>query len=82
MESKNAERLQQAGRPGAAEPSGPMPPLYTVTEVANYLHVSRSTVYRLIEDGSLRGTRIGQALRFTPDNIRELIALGSIDRGA
>lgn len=31
MESKNAERLQQAGRPGAAESSGPMPPLYTVT---------------------------------------------------
>ena len=26
--------------------------------------------------------RIGQALRFTPDNIRELIALGSVDRGA
>ena len=51
MESKNAERLQQAGRPGAAEPSDPMPPLYTVTEVADYLHVSRSTVYRLIEDG-------------------------------
>lgn len=44
--------------------------------------VSRSTVYRLIEDGSLHGTRIGQALRFTPDNIRELIALGSVDRGA
>ena len=43
MESKNAERLQQAGRPGAAEPSGPMPPLYTVTEVADYLHVSRSS---------------------------------------
>ena len=80
MKSKNAERLQQAGRSGAAEPSGPMPPLYTVTEVADYLHVSRSTVYRLIEDGSLRGTRIGQALRFTPDNIRELIALGSVDR--
>ena len=65
MECKNAERLQHAGRSGAAEPSGPMPPLYTVTEVADYLHVSRSTVYRLIEDGSLHGTRIGQALRFT-----------------
>ena len=53
-----------------------------MTEVADYLHVSRSTVYRLIDDGSLRGTRIGQALRFTPDNIRELIALGSVDRDA
>ena len=82
LDCKNAERLQHAGRSGAAEPSGPMPPLYTVTEVADYLHVSRSTVYRLIEDGSLHGTRIGQALRFTPDNIRELIALGSVDRGA
>lgn len=82
MESKRPERLQQARRPGAAEPSGHMPPLYTVTEAADYLHVSRSTVYRLIEDGSLRGARIGQALRFTPDNIRELIALGSVDRGA
>lgn len=53
MKSKNAERLQQAGRSGAAEPSGPMPPLYTVTEVADYLHVSRSTVYRVFGNGFL-----------------------------
>ena len=64
MKSKNAERLQQAGRSGAAEPSGPMPPLYTVTEVADYLHVSRSTVYRLIEDGSLC---VSSRLRFSKE---------------
>ena len=82
MENKSINRVRQEGRPSIDTANDAMPPLYTVTEVADYLHVSRSTVYRLIEDGSLRGTRIGQALRFTPDNIRELIALGSVDRGA
>ena len=79
QERRTAAACRALGCGGAF---GPHAALYTVTEVADYLHVSRSTVYRLIEDGSLHGTRIGQALRFTPDNIRELIALGSVDRGA
>lgn len=82
MEGKNINRNRQKALAGEGAREEAMPPLYTVTEVADYLHVSRSTVYRLIEDGSLRGTRIGQALRFTPGNIRDLIALGSVDRGA
>lgn len=80
MEGNNIDRVRQEGRPDIDTTNDAMPPLYTATEIADYLHVSRSTVYRLIKDGSLRGTRIGQALRFAPDNIRELIALGSVGR--
>ena len=80
MEDSNIDRVQKEGRPDIDTTNDAMPPLYTATEIADYLHVSRSTVHRLIEDGSLRGTSIGQALRFTPDNIRELNALESIDR--
>ena len=80
MEDNNINRVRKEGRPDIDTTNDAMPPLYTATEIADYLHVSRSTVHRLIEDGSLRGTSIGQALRFTPDNIRELNALESIDR--
>lgn len=46
-----------------------MPLLFTITEVAKYLQVSNTTVYRLIKDGALCGVRIGQSLRFTRKNI-------------
>lgn len=47
--------------------------LFTINELAKYLQVSSTTVYRLIEDGALTGTRIGQSLRFTRKNIEDLL---------
>ena len=37
--------------------------------------MSTTTVYRLIKDGALTGTRIGQSLRFTRKNIEDLVEL-------
>lgn len=49
------------------------PALFTVSDVANYLQVSNSTVYRLIRDGSLSGIKVGQSLRFTRKNIEDML---------
>jgi excisionase family DNA binding protein len=55
-------------------------PLYTVSEVAEYLQVSPSTVYRMVQDGRLMGMKLGNTIRFTPDNLAQMIkdnAIGS-----
>ena len=66
----------------AIEERGPfesMPLLFTITEVAKYLQVSNTTVYRLIKDGALCGVRIGQSLRFTRKNIEDLLECCAVD---
>lgn len=54
-------------------------PLFTIRDLAGYLQVSTTTVYRLIKDGTLTGTRIGQSLRFTRKNIEDLLELCAFD---
>ena len=44
-------------------PKKALAPLYTVSEVAEYLQVSPSTVYRMIQDGRLSGVRVGHGRR-------------------
>jgi excisionase family DNA binding protein len=46
----------------------------TVSEVAEYLHVHRITIYRLIEKGRLRPFRIGRVWRFERKALEALIA--------
>lgn len=50
-------------------------PLFTIKDLDTYLQVSTTTVCRLIKDGALTGTRIGQSLRFTRKNIEDLVEL-------
>lgn len=47
--------------------------LYTITDLSLYLKVSTSTIYRMINDGALRGSRIGRSLRFTKKNIEDML---------
>ena len=54
-------------------------PLYTADQVAAYLHVHRNTVYRYLREGRLRGVRIGQCYRFTPDNVNDFVASCMVD---
>ena len=54
-------------------------PLFTIRDLAGYLQVSTTTVYRLIKDGALTGTRIGQSLRFTRKNIEDLLEACAVD---
>jgi excisionase family DNA binding protein len=41
----------------------------TVTELADYLRVHRSTVYRLLKNGKLPAFRVGSDWRFTTQAI-------------
>ena len=67
-------------QPFAAEDKfAPLDPLYTISEVAEYLNVSKATVYRLLNDGSLKGVRVGQGLRFTQTNITDFLATCEVD---
>jgi excisionase family DNA binding protein len=42
----------------------PAPDLMTIDEVAQYLHVNRSTVLRLLKTGSLPGFKVARSWRF------------------
>jgi excisionase family DNA binding protein len=64
-----------------AAPAG-LEPLYSIKEVAAYLQVSTTTVYRLIRDGALRGVRVGQSVRFTRGNIQEFLEGCAFDANA
>jgi excisionase family DNA binding protein len=51
--------------------------LYTTTEVARVLHLSRTTVYTLINDGSLRPVHIGRSCRITRAELERFV--GELD---
>jgi len=48
--------------------------LLTVDDVAERLHVSRTTVYRLVESRRLRSYRIGRQIRFNKSDIDSYLA--------
>ncbi len=66
---------------GKEAPAG-LEPLFSIREVAAYLQVSTSTVYRLIRDGALRGVRVGQPVRFTRGNIQDFLEGCAFDANA
>lgn len=43
----------------------------TVREVAEYLRLSESTVYRLVQDGEIPGRKIGGTWRFSKQSLDE-----------
>ncbi len=45
-------------------------PLWTAEDVAAFLRVSLSMVYKLRRQGSLPAVRVGALLRFQPDTVR------------
>ena len=66
---------------GTEAPAG-LEPLFSIKEVAAYLQVSTTTVYRLMRDGALRGVRVGQSLRFTRGNIQDFLDGCALDANA
>jgi excisionase family DNA binding protein len=56
--------------PTPAQPLDTPDTLWTATDVAHYLKVSRSWVYHRAESGELPYLRVGGLLRFDPDAIR------------
>lgn len=47
--------------------------LLTVRQVQDILKVDRITIYRMLQDGRLRGSKIGQQWRFTRHEVERLI---------
>jgi excisionase family DNA binding protein len=56
--------------------------LLRVDEAAKFLSVSRWTIYRWVEEGRLRGTKIGKgSLRIFHKSIADLIQENQVHRG-
>lgn len=51
---------------GIIERIGKSPRALTAQEVAEFLHVSDMTIYRLAKGGSIPSFRVGNSLRFDP----------------
>jgi excisionase family DNA binding protein len=45
----------------------------TVTELSEHLHIHRTTIYRLLREGTLPGFRIGSDWRFSLAAIEEWV---------
>ena len=50
-----------------------LPDLYTPTEVASYLHISRATVYNLLKGKEIESIVIGRNRRFTAQHVKDYI---------
>ncbi len=50
------------------------PTVMTLEEVARYLRINKSTVYRMARDGTLPAWKLGNAWRFKKDAIERWIA--------
>ena len=50
-----------------------MPSLYTPNQVADYLHVSRGTIYSLISRNEIDSIKVGRNRRFTADQVKEYL---------
>ena len=48
-------------------------PCVSIGEVANYLGLTVSTVYRLVKRGAIPGFKVGGQWRFTQDNLEAWI---------
>ncbi|MGE0107961.1 MAG: helix-turn-helix transcriptional regulator [Thiomonas sp.] len=53
--------------------------LATVSQVTDFLQISRSTLWRLEQQGAICGVRIGRSLRFRWEDLRALA--GSQQKG-
>jgi excisionase family DNA binding protein len=52
----------------------PDDPLLTLKEAMTYLRTSRSTLYRLMASGQLRGYKVGKSWRFYREDLRGCVA--------
>jgi excisionase family DNA binding protein len=55
--------------------------LLTMKEATDFLRVSRSTVYRLLERGELPGYKIAHRWVFDQKDLREFVAARRVDSG-
>ena len=65
-------------RGGGGAPIPPDEDLWTVERVAQFLGLSKDTVYRLAEKGKIPYRRICARLRFIPSEVREWASRGMV----
>ena len=53
--------------------------IMTVEEVAEFLKLSKITIYKLVKKGQLPGFRVGNSWRFRKDKILEIISKQMLD---
>ncbi|HRR98121.1 MAG TPA: helix-turn-helix domain-containing protein [Candidatus Syntrophosphaera sp.] len=51
--------------------------LYTLTEVADILRVTRRTLYNYIKSGKLKAVKMGREWRITYENLKDFIESGT-----
>ena len=74
---EDCSMVEQGGGPGRIEKSASasisrpkvIPPILTLAEVARYLRVHPSTVYRLLKSNQLPAFRVGKDWRFRLEDI-------------
>lgn len=54
-------------------------PILTIDELAAYLKIPKSTVYKLAQEGRIPGQKVGRHWRFRQDAIDRWLEQGSID---
>jgi excisionase family DNA binding protein len=54
----------------------------TIDELAAYLQVAKSTLYKLAQEGKVPGQKVGKHWRFSREAIDEWLASGSSTRSA
>ena len=67
------------GNPGPADSAasnGPVPDIMRISEAADYLHVKKWTLYRLVKCGKVPGTKIGGQWRFKREVLDEMFQRG------
>lgn len=47
--------------------------------LSEYLHVSRSTLYKMVREGTLPVVRVGRQLRIKRDMVDEMLSAGELD---
>ncbi len=53
------------------------PEIMDIAEAATYLHIPKGTLYRLVKEGRIPGTKIGGQWRFKREILDELFRLAS-----
>ncbi len=53
-----------------------MAKLLTAKQVQELLHVDRTTIYRMLKDGRLKGIKVGSQWRFSAEQVETLLSVG------
>jgi excisionase family DNA binding protein len=72
-DARQSQPVTQHQHPASSVTARTSPNLLTVNQAAAFLATSRWSVYRLVRCGELRAVRVGERLRFKPDDLEAYI---------